>query len=291
MSRIGKLPISIPAGVTVAQDKDGIVTVKGPKGELSQKVDPSIKVKIEDGHVTFEIDENSPVNVKQKQAFHGLYRALVNNMVVGVSEGYKKEMELVGVGYRVSNQGNIIEFALGYTHPIFIQLPKEVKVETKSERNQNPQIILESCDKQLLGLICAKIRSFRMPEPYKGKGILFKGEVIRRKSGERRIKIKYRIRKNVFGTAERPRLSVFRSNKQIYAQVINDLEGKTLASASSLGMEAMPKIQQAEKVGELVAKKAQKAGVSAVVFDRNGYLYHGRVKSLADAARKGGLNF
>ena len=142
MSRIGKLPISIPAGVTVAQDKDGIVTVKGPKGELSQKVDPSIKVKIEDGHVTFEIDENSPVNVKQKQAFHGLYRALVNNMVVGVSEGYKKEMELVGVGYRVSNQGNIIEFALGYTHPIFIQLPKEVKVETKSERNQNPQIIL-----------------------------------------------------------------------------------------------------------------------------------------------------
>ena len=163
MSRIGKLPISIPAGVTVAQDKDGVVTVKGPKGELSQKVDKSIIVKIEDGHVTFEVDENSPVNYKQKQAFHGLYRALVNNMVVGVSEGYKKEMELVGVGYRVSNQGNIIEFALGYTHPIFIQ---------------------ESCDKQLLGLICAKIRSFRKPEPYKGKGILFQGEVIRRKSGK-----------------------------------------------------------------------------------------------------------
>ena len=140
MSRIGKLPISIPAGVTVAQDKDGVVTVKGPKGELSQKIDASIKMKVEDGHVTFEIDENSPVNIKQKQAFHGLYRALVNNMVVGVSEGYKKEMELVGVGYRVSNQGNIIEFSLG--------------------------------------------RSFRMPEPYKGKGILFKGEVIRRKSGK-----------------------------------------------------------------------------------------------------------
>ena len=121
MSRIGKLPISIPAGVTVAQDKDGVVTVKGPKGELSQKVDKSIIVKIEDGHVTFEVDENSPVNYKQKQAFHGLYRALVNNMVVGVSEGYKKEMELVGVGYRVSNQGNIIEFALGYTHPIFLR--------------------------------------------------------------------------------------------------------------------------------------------------------------------------
>jgi len=183
MSRIGKLPIHIPAGVTVTT-KDGIVTVKGPKGELSQKVDSSIIMKMEDGQITFEIDEKSPVNIKQKQAFHGLYRSLINNMVVGVSQGYKKEMELVGVGYRVSNQGNLIEFSLGYTHPIFLQLPSEVKVETKSERNQNPQIILESCDKQLLGLICAKIRSFRMPEPYKGKGILFKGEVIRRKSGK-----------------------------------------------------------------------------------------------------------
>ncbi len=183
MSRIGKLPIAIPAGVNI-DIKDNVVSVKGPKGELSQKVDPSIKIKNEDGHLVFEIDENSPVNQKQKQAFHGLYRALVNNMVVGVSEGYKKEMELVGVGYRVSNQGNILEFSLGYTHPIFMQLPPEVKVETKSERNQNPQIILESCNKELLGLICAKIRSFRMPEPYKGKGILFKGEVIRRKSGK-----------------------------------------------------------------------------------------------------------
>ena len=183
MSRIGKLPISIPAGVTVTQ-KEGIVSVKGPKGELSQKVDSSIIVKIAEGEITFEIDENSPVNVKQKQAFHGLYRSLVNNMVVGVSAGYTKTLELVGVGYRVSNQGNLVEFTLGHTHPIFIQLPKEVKVETTSERNQNPIIILESCDKALIGLICAKIRSFRKPEPYKGKGILFKGEVIRRKSGK-----------------------------------------------------------------------------------------------------------
>ena len=135
MSRIGKLPISVPAGVTVALN-NGVVTVKGPKGELSQKVDSSIKTIIEDGQVTFEIDENSPVNYKQKQAFHGLYRSLVNNMVVGVSEGYTKTLELVGVGYRVSNQGNLVEFSLGYTHPIFIQLPSEVKVETKSERNR-----------------------------------------------------------------------------------------------------------------------------------------------------------
>ncbi|MCD7714272.1 MAG: 50S ribosomal protein L6 [Prevotella sp.] len=183
MSRIGKLPISIPAGVTV-DFKDNVVTVKGPKGELKQKIDPSIKLAIEDGHINFTVDENSPVNYKQKNAFHGLYRSLVNNMVVGVSEGYRKVLELVGVGYRVSNQGNVIEFSLGYTHPIFIQLPPEVKVETKSERNQNPLLILECCDKQLIGHICAKIRSFRKPEPYKGKGIRFQGEVIRRKSGK-----------------------------------------------------------------------------------------------------------
>ena len=183
MSRIGKLPISVPAGVTLTL-KDNVVTVKGPKGELSQYVHPSIRTIIADGQVTFEIDEKNPEDVKQKQAYHGLYRSLVNNMVVGVSEGYSKTLELIGVGYRVSNQGNLVDFSLGYTHPIFLQLPKEVKVETKSERNQNPIITLESADKQLLGLICAKIRSFRKPEPYKGKGILFKGEVIRRKSGK-----------------------------------------------------------------------------------------------------------
>ena len=184
MSRIGKLPINIPAGVTVTL-KDNVVSVKGPKGELSQAVDPSIIVTIENNEITFAIDEaNDTVEQKQKQAFHGLYRALVNNMVVGVSQGYKKEMELVGVGYRVSNQGNLVEFVLGYTHSIFIQLPPEIKVETKSERNKNPYICLESADKQLLGLVCAKIRSFRKPEPYKGKGILYVGEQIRRKSGK-----------------------------------------------------------------------------------------------------------
>ncbi|EHG21066.1 50S ribosomal protein L6 [Alloprevotella rava F0323] len=183
MSRIGKLPINIPAGVTV-DVKDNVVTVKGPKGELSQTVNPAISVSLEEGQITFAINENSDVDQKQKQAFHGLYRSLVNNMVVGVSEGYKKEMELVGVGYRVSNQGNLIEFSLGFTHSIFLQVPAEIKVETKSERNKNPYISLESCDKQLLGMVCAKIRSFRMPEPYKGKGILYIGEQIRRKSGK-----------------------------------------------------------------------------------------------------------
>lgn len=179
MSRIGKLPISIPSGVTVSV-KDNIVTVKGPKGELSQAVNPSIDVEVKDGQVSLSRKSDEPA----QRSMHGLYRSLINNMVVGVSTGYKKELELVGVGYRVSNQGQVLEFALGYTHNIFLQLPKEIKIETKSERNQNPLVILESCDKQLIGQVCAKIRSFRMPEPYKGKGILFKGEVIRRKSGK-----------------------------------------------------------------------------------------------------------
>ncbi|KAA6318411.1 50S ribosomal protein L6 [termite gut metagenome] len=179
MSRIGKLPITIPNGVTVTLNSD-IVTVKGPKGELNQYVNPLIDIRIENNFVIL----NRQRDEKQERAFHGLYRALINNMVIGVSEGYRKNLELVGVGYRASNNGNIIELLLGYTHTIFIQLPSEIKVETKSERNKNPLIILESCDKQLLGQVCAKIRSFREPEPYKGKGIKFVGEVIRRKSGK-----------------------------------------------------------------------------------------------------------
>jgi large subunit ribosomal protein L6 len=179
MSRIGKLPIAIPAGVTVTL-KDDVVTVKGPKGELSQYVNPLITVTINDNEVVVSRSSDE----KQERAFHGLYRALINNMVVGVSEGYKKELELVGVGYRVSNTGNVMELALGFTHPIFMVLPAEIKVETKTERNKNPLITLESCDKQLLGAVCAKIRSFRKPEPYKGKGVKFVGEVIRRKSGK-----------------------------------------------------------------------------------------------------------
>lgn len=179
MSRIGKAPIEIPAGVTV-QVKDNVVTVKGPKGELSQEVNPDITVKVEDGHVAL----TRPSDDKEHRAMHGLYRALINNMVVGVSEGYKKEMELVGVGYRATATGQVLELALGFSHAIYIKLPKEIKVEAKTERNKNPLIILESSDKQLLGQVCAKIRSLRKPEPYKGKGIKFVGEIIRRKSGK-----------------------------------------------------------------------------------------------------------
>nr|WP_297168901.1 50S ribosomal protein L6 [uncultured Dysgonomonas sp.] len=180
MSRIGKLPITIPAGVTVSVDKDNLVTVKGPKGVLTQSVNPDIKVSV-DGEV---LTVTRPSDEKEHRALHGLYRSLINNMVIGVSEGYRKELELVGVGYRASNAGQQLDLSLGYTHNIHMMLPKEIIVETKSERNKNPLIILESCDKELIGLVCAKIRSFRKPEPYKGKGIRFVGEVIRRKSGK-----------------------------------------------------------------------------------------------------------
>ncbi len=187
MSRIGKLPISIPEKVTITVSDDNTVTVKGPKGELSQKVDPSIVLNIENGQVVLDYADGKTIAeaTKQEHAYHGLYRALVNNMVTGVSTGFKKELELVGVGYRVNEKpANTLELILGFTHSIYLQLPAEVKFETKSERNKNPLIILESCDKQLLGMVCAKLRSFRKPEPYKGKGVKFVGEVIRRKSGK-----------------------------------------------------------------------------------------------------------
>ena len=179
MSRIGKLPIVWPAKVEVSI-KDDVITVKGPKGELTQKLNPALSIKVEDGHILVE----RPNDEREMRAQHGLYRSLIHNMVVGVSEGYKKELELVGVGYRATATGQVLELALGYSHAIYLRLPAEVKVEAKTERNKNPLITLESCDKQLIGQICAKIRTFRKPEPYKGKGIKFVGEVIRRKSGK-----------------------------------------------------------------------------------------------------------
>ena len=179
MSRIGKAPIAIPAGVTV-EVKDHVVTVKGKNGSLEQVVNPDITVTVEEGHVHV----TRPSDDREHRALHGLYRALIHNMVVGVSEGYRKEMELVGVGYRATATGQVLELSLGFSHAIYIKLPPEVKVEAKTERNKNPLIILTSDDKQLLGQVCAKIRSLRKPEPYKGKGIKFVGEVIRRKSGK-----------------------------------------------------------------------------------------------------------
>lgn len=179
MSRVGKKPIALPAKVTVSVSGNE-VSVKGPKGELRQTIDPDIQVIVEDGAVRVE----RPTDQKRHKALHGLYRALINNMVVGVTEGYKVELELVGVGYKASVSGNVLELALGYSHPIFFGLPPEIKASAVTEKGKNPTITLECIDKQLIGHIAAKIRSLRPVEPYKGKGIRFVGEVIRRKAGK-----------------------------------------------------------------------------------------------------------
>jgi large subunit ribosomal protein L6 len=180
MSRIGILPISLPQGVTVTVDAENLVTVKGPKGELYQQVDKSITLKIEEQEV---VVERADEQIKSR-AMHGLYRSLINNMVTGVSEGYTIKLELVGVGYRAETKGQILELSLGYSHDIHFGIPEEVIVEAKTERRSNPVITLTSTDKQLIGQVAAKIRSFRPPEPYKGKGIKFVGEQLRRKAGK-----------------------------------------------------------------------------------------------------------
>jgi large subunit ribosomal protein L6 len=179
MSRIGKLPITIPAKVEVKVNGN-TVQVKGPKGELAQKMEDGVTVKVDGTTLTVE----RATDQKRHRALHGLYRALINNMVIGVSQGFTKQQELVGVGYKASNQGQLLDMVLGYSHHFIFEIPAEVKVSTKTEKGSNPTIILESADKQLLGAISAKIRSLRAPEPYKGKGIKFTGETLRRKAGK-----------------------------------------------------------------------------------------------------------
>ncbi len=180
MSRIGKKPVEFPKGVTIAVGTDNVVTVKGPKGELKQAVDRDIKLEVKDG----SLELVRPTDQIRHKAMHGLYRSLVNNMVKGVTDGYTKQMELVGVGFKAASTGNILDLALGYSHNIIFEIPKELKVATSQEKGQNPIITLEGVDKQLLGQVCAKIRGLRKPEPYKGKGVKFKGEVLRRKAGK-----------------------------------------------------------------------------------------------------------
>ncbi|TXE08875.1 50S ribosomal protein L6 [Algoriphagus aquimarinus] len=180
MSRIGKKPINIPSGVTVDVTAHGTVTVKGPKGTLTQDVNPDIQVKVENNEVVVA----RPTDSKRHKSIHGLYRSLINNMVIGVSEGYKKDLELVGVGYKASNQGQILELNLGYSHGIYFMLPEEVSLKTETPKGKNPIITLESIDKELIGQVAAKIRSLRKVEPYKGKGVRFIGEQVRRKAGK-----------------------------------------------------------------------------------------------------------
>ncbi len=180
MSRIGKNPVKISEGVNITLGKNNVITVKGPKGELTQEIDRDIKVEVKDDKVEFQ----RPTDQIRHRAMHGLYRSLVNNMVKGVTDGYTKQLELVGVGYKATNQGNMLDLTLGYSHNILVEIPKELKVTTIQEKGKNPVITLESIDKQLLGQVAAKIRSLRKPEPYKGKGVKFVGEVLRRKAGK-----------------------------------------------------------------------------------------------------------
>ncbi len=180
MSRIGKKLIPVEKGVTVTVGADNVVTVKGPKGELKTAIDRDITVEVKDGQITV----TRPTDQIRHRAMHGLYRALIANLVKGVTEGYKKNLELVGVGYKASNQGNLLDLALGYSHNIIFEVPKELKVATETLKGQNPKIMLEGIDKQLLGQVAAKIRSLRKPEPYKGKGVKYSDEVIRRKAGK-----------------------------------------------------------------------------------------------------------
>jgi large subunit ribosomal protein L6 len=180
MSRIGKLPVNMPSGVTVTVDDANVVSVKGPLGTLSQKVDGDIRVEVENNQIML----SRPNDEKRLKSLHGLYRALIANMVMGVSTGYRKDLELVGVGYRAEANGQRLEMSLGYSHDIIMELPKEIKVETRTEKRSNPVITLSSIDKQLIGHVAAKIRSLRPPEPYKGKGIKFVGEQLRRKAGK-----------------------------------------------------------------------------------------------------------
>jgi large subunit ribosomal protein L6 len=180
MSRIGKAPVVLPQGVTVSISDSNVVSIKGPKGELKENIDRDIKVEIVEGKITF----SRPTDQIRHRAMHGLYRALVSNMVKGVTEGFRKDLELVGVGYKAANQGNILDLALGYSHNIIFEIPNELKVVTSQEKGDNPRIVLEGIDKQLLGQVAAKIRGLRKPEPYKGKGVKYKGEFIRRKAGK-----------------------------------------------------------------------------------------------------------
>lgn len=180
MSRIGRLPISLPKGVEVIVDNNNLITVKGTLGTLTQKVDPAIKVEVADNVVSLTRETDQ----KEHRAMHGLYRALIANMVKGVSEGFKTVQEVIGVGYKAQVQGQILELSLGFSHNVYFELPKEVKCETVTEKGKDPLIIMTSIDKQLLGQVAAKIRSLRKPEPYKGKGIRFQGEIIRKKAGK-----------------------------------------------------------------------------------------------------------
>ena len=294
MSRIGRMPVVIPAGVTVDIAEGNKVTVKGAKGTLVRELPVEMEIKIEDGHVVV----TRPNDLKKMKSLHGLTRTLIHNMVVGVSEGYEKVLEVNGVGYRAQKQGKKLVLALGYSHPVEMEDPEGIETVVDGTN----VIIVKGISKEKVGQYAAEIRAKRAPEPYKGKGIKYSDEVIRRKVSKKSRTVvrenKHRKLRNRFsGTAERPRLAVFRSNNHMYAQIIDDTVGKTLVSASTLDkdvkaeLEKTNNVEAATVVGTVVAKKALEKGITTVVYDRGGFVYEGKVKALAEAAREAGLEF
>ena len=300
MSRIGRMPIAVPAGVTVEIAENNHVTVKGPKGTLERTLPSEMDIKLEGEEVVV----TRPNDLKKMKSLHGLTRTLIHNMVVGVTEGYTKTLEVNGVGYRASKAGKKLTLNLGYSHPVEMEDPEGLESEV-----QDNKIIIKGIDKEKVGQYAAEIRDKRRPEPYKGKGIKYADEVIRRKVGsgqvmvskksrtEVRVKKHNRMRNHLAGTAQRPRLAVFRSNNHMYAQIIDDTVGNTLVSASTLDkdikaeLEKTNNVDAAAKLGTVIAKKALDKGISTVVFDRGGFIYAGKVKALAEAAREAGLDF
>ena len=286
MSRIGRHPIAIPAGVTVEIAENNVVTVKGPKGTLEKALPTEMEIK-QEGE---EIVVTRPNDLKKMKSLHGLTRTLINNMVIGVTEGYQKVLEVNGVGYRAAKSGNKLTLNLGYSHPVEMEDPEGVETVVEGQN----KIIVKGLSKEKVGQYAAEIRDKRRPEPYKGKGIKYADEVIR---SEVRVKKHNRLRNHLSGTTECPRLAVFRSNNHMYAQIIDDTVGNTLVSASTLqkdvkaNLEKTNNVDAAAYLGKVIAEKALEKGIKDVVFDRGGFIYQGKVQALADAAREAGLNF
>ena len=286
MSRIGRLPVAIPAGVTVEVAANNVVTVTGPKGTLVKELPVEMEIKVEGEEVVV----TRPSDLKKMKSLHGLTRTLINNMVVGVTNGYEKVLEVNGVGYRASKSGNKLTLNLGYSHPVEMIDPEGVETVLEGQN----KITVKGIDKEKVGQFAAEIRDKRRPEPYKGKGIKYADEVIRRKV---RRKKHMKLRNRFSGTAERPRLAVFRSNNHMYAQIIDDTVGNTLVAASTLEKDVKAELEKTNNVeaaaylGKVIAEKAKAKGITDVVFDRGGFIYQGKVKALADAAREAGLNF
>ena len=292
MSRIGRMPIAVPAGVTVEIAENNKVTVKGPKGTLERVLPAEMEIK-KDGE---QIVVSRPNDLKKMKSLHGLTRTLINNMVVGVTEGYEKKLEVNGVGYRAAKQGKTLTLNLGYSHPVEMTDPEGIETVLDGQNI----IIVKGIDKEKVGQFAAEIRDKRRPEPYKGKGIKYKESVkmINKESRQKiRVKKHNRLRNSLSGTPERPRLSVFRSNNHMYAQIIDDTVGNTLVAASTLEKDVKAELKKTNDVeaaaylGTVIAKKALEKGITTVVFDRGGFIYQGKIAALAEAAREAGLEF